>query len=100
MLIARPRQTACLLFLRPIPQQFSTQLPDLFDGARFGLSGRAALRHRLIHHVRNRMKPRQNARAAGHPLLQEAFVTSGLFVFIVHEPLQIYKAHPRNQPDF
>ena len=97
MLIARPRQTAFLLFLRPVPQQFLPQLPDLFDGSRFGRIGRAASRHRLIHHVRDRMKPCQNVRTFGHPLLQGNWVTSDRFVFIVHEPLQIYKTPPRSQ---
>ena len=100
MLAARPRQTAVLLFLRPIPQQFPPQLPDLFEGALLRLIGRTACRHRLIHYVRNRMKPRQNVRAFGHPLLQGDLVTSGVNVFIVHEPLQIYKPPPRIQAYF
>ena len=100
MLIARPRQAAFLLFLRPISQQFSTKLPDLLDGSFFGLIGRAACRHRLIHHIRYQMKPRQYARASGHPLLQGNFLTRVLFVFIVHEPLQIYKTPPRIQAYF
>jgi hypothetical protein len=46
------------------------------------------------------MKPRQNMRAFGHPLLEGTFVTSHVFVFIVHEPLQLYKSPPRIQADF
>lgn len=100
MLAARPRQAAVLLFLRPISQQFPPQLPDLFDGPLLSLISRAACRHRLIHPVRNGIKPRQNVRALGHPLLQGDLVTSDLFGFIVHEPLQLYKTPPRSQPHF
>ena len=100
MLKARPRQTAVLLFLRPVPQQFPPQLPDLVDGQVFSFISRSACRHRLIQHVRNGMKPRQNVRAFGHPLFQGGFVTAYLFVFIVHEPLQIYKTPPRSQAYF
>ena len=64
MLIARPLQAARLLFLGPIPQQFPPQLLDLLDGLHFGFIRRAARRHRLIHHVGNRMKSGQHARAA------------------------------------
>ena len=97
MLRARPRQAAVLLFLRPIAQQFPAQLPDLLDGSRFGLIRRATLRHRLVQHVRYRMKPRQNVRASGHPLLQGDFAASHWLGFIVHEPLQIYQPPPRIQ---
>jgi hypothetical protein len=89
-----------LLFLRPISQQFSPQMLDLFDGSRFGFIRRAACRHRLIHHVRDGMKPRQYVRTFGHSLFQGVFVTGDWFVFIVHEPLQIYKTPPRSQVYF
>ena len=98
--MTRSRQTAVVLFLRPIPHQFSPQLPDLFKGSFLRLISRTPRRHRLINHVRYRMKPRQYVRAPSHPLLQRDFVTAYLFMFIVHEPLQLYKTPPRIQPDF
>ena len=100
MLIACPRQTAVLLFLRPISQQFPPQMLDLFDGSHFRFIRRAARRHCLIHHVRDGMKSGQYVRASSHSLFQRRRLCCCLFVFIVHEPLQLYKTPPRIQAYF
>jgi hypothetical protein len=75
-------------------------MPDLVDGSRFGFIRRAACCHRLIQHVRDGMKPRQYVRTFGHSLFQGAFIPGDWLRFIVHEPLQIYKAPPRSQAYF
>jgi len=100
MLVARPLQTDGLFFLRPIPEEFPAQLPDLLNGSGFGLIGRAACAQRLIHQVRNGMEAGQDVWAACHPLFQRARLSPYRCVFIVHEPLQIYKTPPRSQAYF
>jgi hypothetical protein len=103
MFPARLPQTGSLFFFRPSAEEFAPELLELWDGQLLSLICGAACGHRPIHHVGDGMKAGQHLRTPSQSLLQTA-ETSLCYVracvFIVHEPLQIYKTIPRIQAYF
>lgn len=88
-------------FVRPLRQNLQSQLTHLRAYAFLGLIGRAVVTGRLIQRVGQLMQPGEHCGAVRQPLFQGTAGRGGrgrFGMFIVHEPLQLYKTLPRSQP--